>query len=307
MSFNDFVIYSHHRRLVCRASHYEEIAVYYGVLWTQLQIFSNGIASGSIIVEQKNPTTPSARENRIDEFELQYLVKLYGSYLSSGRLRKSTIFSEYQQYNVMTPSKLDFMFDVSFLCYVTTLIKAPFNTEEQAPNLLNVSVNSISQHSHVEPNEAMMHPFENVPLSHMRDCLGYRLNLRSDPAARYFLSHLHTLGMFNRLDLDPDLFKDTESDPMTYCSFPIPVMLDPSVNVETLVAAIESCLQDIDIAVNEVGFLLLTRRAWPTGFASEYGLNRLAKAISSWIFAEVRSFAHANKLSSLIFLFVSLG
>ena len=71
------------------------------------------------------------------------------------------------------------------------------------------------------------------------------------------------------------------------CSFPIPMGLEVSTEVETLVAAIEGCLSDIDLSVNEAGLLLLVRRFWPDGMLTEYALRRLSKALLAWILAEV--------------------
>ncbi|KIJ28067.1 hypothetical protein M422DRAFT_270702, partial [Sphaerobolus stellatus SS14] len=42
------------------------------------------------------------------------------------------------------------------------------------------------------------------------------------------------------------------------------------------------CLSDIDITVNEYGFLLLERRFEPTGVPSEYALSRLTTIILTW-------------------------
>ncbi|KAJ7172444.1 hypothetical protein C8R46DRAFT_149097 [Mycena filopes] len=70
------------------------------------------------------------------------------------------------------------------------------------------------------------------------------------------------------------------------CVFPIPLGLDLSTNVETLAAAVEACLADLDLSVNEAGFLLLMRKLWPNGMATEYSLKRLMRTIVTWILAE---------------------
>ncbi|KAK0459777.1 uncharacterized protein EV420DRAFT_1620288 [Desarmillaria tabescens] len=104
--------------------------------------------------------------------------------------------------------------------------------------------------------ESPDHPFEMLPLSHLRDVLGRDFDLHSDAIAKYLLSYLHHLG-------HPTLFDD-----------------NPNVN------SISSCLSDLDLSVNETGFLLLSRRLWPNGMASEYAVRRLTQAIISWVFAE---------------------
>ena len=69
--------------------------------------------------------------------------------------------------------------------------------------------------------------------------------------------------------------------------FRSPVGLDLSNEVETLAAAIEACLSDLDLSVNEVGLLLLTRRFWYDGMITDDALRRLTKCLISWILAEV--------------------
>ncbi len=126
-----------------------------------------------------------------------------------------------------------------------------------------------------------------LPLSHMRDVLGKDFNLHSDGIAKYLLTYLHHLGFFERVDRHPTLFDDNPNVNSISCSFPLPLGLDLSTDVETLFASVEACLSDLDLSVNETGFLLLSRRLWPNGMASEYAVRRLTQAIISWVFAEV--------------------
>jgi hypothetical protein len=100
------------------------------------------------------------------------------------------------------------------------------------------------------------------------------------------LNHLFHLSFFERLDLRQNITIDPVSDD-ALCVFPLPLGLDMSADVETLVASIETCLLDLDLSVNEFGFLLLVRKFWPNGLMSDYGLRRLARGILSWIIAEV--------------------
>ncbi|KDQ07904.1 hypothetical protein BOTBODRAFT_180257 [Botryobasidium botryosum FD-172 SS1] len=264
---------------------YEEVSIYHSILWTQLQILINGIASGSFIVEQKNPKTNAAKENMVDEFELQYLVRLYEAYLSSGRLPKSHAVEEFLRLESSSTSDHSIMFNWSLIVYITSLIRSPLHPTPEPifshpSGLLRVDS---PDHAEVITEE---HSFEVVALSHIRDALGYELNLFSDVAARHLLAHIHDVGLFQRSDLAPELFTKDSRLTEEYCTFPLPLSIDLSMNVETLVVAIESCLGDIDISVNEVGFLLLVRRCWPNCLTSEYASNRLAKLVASWIMAE---------------------
>jgi hypothetical protein len=268
---------------------YEEISVYYSVLWTQLQIMNNGVALGSIVIKQDKARFTSPRDNKIDEFELQYLVKLYETQLASATIPLSAAMESYLQESHLHPSKHAFMFDWSALVYISATIKSFHGVEKPSvstsPSLLNVDKPDIGLS---ENSGTPTQPFELVPVSHMRDALGYEFNMFSDAAARHTLCHLHQLGFFEREDLDPFLFRNKTGYEQIHCTFPLPLGLDISNDTETLVGAVEACLLDIDLSVNESGFLFLVRRLWPNGMTSEYAMRRLTRAVLGWIFAEVR-------------------
>ena len=105
---------------------------------------------------------------------------------------------------------------------------------------------------------------------------------------------MHHLGFLERCDSEA-LRIHADHSQEVQCCFPLPFGLDISVDVETLVAAIEGCLSDIDLSVNEIGFLLLVRRFWPNGMLSTYTFRRLAKAILQWILSEVSCFVVAAR------------
>ena len=265
---------------------YEEISVFFAVLWTQSQILNNGVALGSIVI-QKDSTFPSTKLDDPEKWELHYVLESCERHLASGRLPVSVAMDEYLQESHRNAVEQLMLFDWSNMAYISTVIKSSF--QESKPvfasrDLLNVNPPQMPAD---DENDAPRDHYELVSLSHMRDALGYELHLFSDAAAGYLLVHLHHLGFFNRQDLDPFLFATEFSSEEVACVFPIPQGLDLSTDVETLFAAVEGCLSDLDLSVNEQGFLLLVRRLWPNGMASEYALRRLAKNIVSWILAEV--------------------
>jgi hypothetical protein len=261
---------------------YEEVSVLYNILWTQSQLLANGVALGSIIIKSGGGNQANI------EFDLHHLVRSYEAHLSSNRLLLSPIMDEYMQENRLSASKHLLMFDWSILAYISTVIKSPHNTEKPSSNvsadLLNVSPSAATIESTADANP---HSFDVVSLSHMRDVLGYQFHIHSDTAARLLLSHLHHLGFFDRLDSEPTLFQEEAWHEQIYCNFPLPLGLDLSTDVETLVSAVEGCLSDLDLSVNEVGFLFLMRRLYPNGLASEYASRRLARSVLSWIISEV--------------------
>jgi hypothetical protein len=274
---------------------YEEISVFYSLLWMQLQLMNKGVALGSIVIKQKHAMTKRAKENIIDDFELQYLVSLYEVYLSSGRLSVSAATDEYLRDNRLSAVKHSIMYDWSNLVYITSVIKTPCETQkpfDSSPDLLNVTQpDAISWQA-----EGSSHPFEVVSLARMRDALGYEFHIYSDPAARLILFHLHHLGFFDRLDSEPTLFGGDAHPAQVSCIFPLPLGLDVSTCVETMVSAVEACLLDLDLSVNEVGFLLLVRKLWPNGMATDYAIRRLTRNVVSWVLAEVIYFIFAQDL-----------
>lgn len=266
---------------------YEEISVYLAVLWTQLQIMNNGVALGSIVIKQEKARFTKPKDNKVDEFELQYLVKLYETKLASATLPLSAAMENYLNESQLLASNHAFMFDWSALVHITATIKSFYGVEKASvstsPSLLNVNLPNIGLN---EKSDAPQ-PFELVPLSHMRDALGYEFNMFADAAARHTLCHLHQLGFFEREDLDPFLFRGKKELEQIHCTFPLPLGLDISTDIETLVGSVEACLLDIDLSVNEAGFLLLVRKLWPNGMTSEYAMRRLTRAVLGWVFAEV--------------------
>ncbi|KIY43409.1 hypothetical protein FISHEDRAFT_10379, partial [Fistulina hepatica ATCC 64428] len=268
---------------------YEQVSVLHAMLWTQLQILDNGIALGSIVVNEKGKgkEVEGMSTYQSVEFELHRVTAWCESLLKAGSLPVSGNVSEFLDRSRISASSHALMFDWSHLAYITTTIKSPFTVDtsmsvSSSPGFLNVE-------SPIYPDEDSggqsrgENPYEIASVGHMRDVLGHELAVHSDEAAKYLLSHLHQLGFFERLDSHPVLFTDTASDKSQYCIFPLPLGLDISMSVETLVSAIEACLDDVDLFVNEVGFLFLLRRFHPNGMLSDYAEKRLAKTVISWI------------------------
>ncbi|OAX44683.1 hypothetical protein K503DRAFT_196614 [Rhizopogon vinicolor AM-OR11-026] len=262
---------------------FEEISVSSAVLWTQLQIYHNGLALGSFTLAS------DGHGDKAEAFELQYLVELYEAYLSSGKLPVSSALGEYLQANRYNSSSLAIMFDWSTLAYIASTIKSSYGVQTPSNTSTDLRMsagNMVTQ----DENDTARHPFEVVTLGHLRDSLGYEFNMLSEGPARHCLSHLHKLGFFTCADF-PTYVLPRPAQSSQLCYFPLPLGFDLSAGVETLVSAIESCLSDLDLSVNEYGFLMMVRRFWPSGLASEYALRRLSHAVLSWIFAEDDSLA----------------
>ena len=265
---------------------YEEITVLHAVFWTQLQLLINGVAMGSVVVNSRY----GHQDNDITEFELHQVIRRYEDRLSFGWLTPSPTLNQYMEENCLEVSKHCILFDWSSLVFITSVIKTPHEAEEitttHSSQLLHVSRPEVSPKS---SHNTTTHSLEVVSLACMYDVLALKFCIRVDAAARFLLSHLHHLGLFDRLDLGSILFQGEGRLEHLRCNFPLPLGLDISTNVETLVSAVEACLTDLNLSVNEVGFLLLARKLSPDGMMSEYALRRITRSILSWITAEVSS------------------
>lgn len=234
----------------------------------------NGVASGSIIVEYSDLSSPIGRGNRVEEFELQNRVRLIEAYLASGRNIKVPAVQEHQRVQA-SGTEESIIYDWPLLVYIAAAVKSALQVEPA----------SILSPSDDQPLSSQSP--EVVSLAKIRDALATELNVNSDSAARHLLAHLHAVGLLRRVDRKLILFDRREDAPKVFCAFPLPLLLDTSVDVESLVATIEAGLEEIDLSVNEAVLLLVVRRCWPTIWASEYGLNRLAQALLSWLCTEV--------------------
>ncbi|KAF8212196.1 hypothetical protein K438DRAFT_1230880 [Mycena galopus ATCC 62051] len=265
------------------AMSHEEVSVFSAVLWTQIQIMTNGVSSGSIEILQNGRSAAHAKDHQVDSFELHLVASWCDALLLSGNLRVSIAMGDYLDLTKQQRPTHGIMYNWSNLVYIASTIKSPYPIPMASSDFLNVAQpESVNDEAAASPS----HPFEIVPIAHLRDILGYELLIHSDAAARLLLSHIHHLGFFSRLDMKQSLFDEDTFNKDTICVFPIPLSLDLSTNVETLAAAAEACLTDLDLSVNEAGFLLLIRKMWPSGMATEYSLKRLMRTIVNWILAE---------------------
>ena len=265
---------------------FEEINLLYTTMWTQLQLVTNGIALGSIVVLQNGKKTNHTKAHQLDEFELHRIVKWCETHLLHDKQPLSNALEDYLIENSLERGTHLLMFDWSSLVYICSLIKSP-------PPLLHISshihtdrLSDNQQNYSLNYRDGSPQPSEVVSLSHIRDIIGQEFNIRSDLIARILLSHLYQVGLFDLINHKPLLFDDGDIK-TTYISIPLPFGLDLSAEVETLISAVEVCLSDIDLSVNESGFLLLRRGLWPNGLVSEYTLRRLTRSIVAWILDEV--------------------
>jgi hypothetical protein len=263
--------------------HHEEKLICSDILWSQRQILSNGLALGSIIIEGGDEIS------KLFNLELQTLHDRFQAALLSQTSVPSEMLSGFFD-ECRFPSRTTLLFDWATLVFLATSARfadgpphdSTGNTLE--PFMGTRSDNSMSRH----------HTCDAIPLGLLCHNVATNFQIHLDIAAEMLLRQLHHVGLFELPEIrleTKDLLQYKES----LCLFALPLSLDLSANVETLIAAIEACLSDIDLSANEAGFLLLVRRVWPTEMSTEYTLCRLMKSVLGWILAEVRSFTFKFK------------
>ena len=268
------------------SSSYEEIATFLSVLRTQLHLLINGVAFGTLVVLQNGVQVAHDRNHDIKPFELHTTVKTCEELIDTGELVFSSMTQQFIEDTNMEMAKPSIMFDWSYLEYVTSAVKSSLPQKGDPHHLASEFLSINNPTYHPATPDRIAHPYVSAPLSHLRSILGLDFSLHSDQAAKFLLNQLHHLSFVEKQDRSAHSFQDLTLEKDVPCVFPLPLGLDLSTNVETLVCAVESSLSDLDLSINEFGFLLLTRRFWPSGLASEYSLKRLTRRIISWILDE---------------------
>ncbi|KAH9180668.1 hypothetical protein EDB89DRAFT_1920409 [Lactarius sanguifluus] len=244
--------------------HREELMICSDVLWSQLQILRNGLALGSVVIEGGDKASESFN------LELSSLLDRFRATSLSQTSILSDLLSDYFQES-RSPSRTTLLFDWSTLVFFVSSTK-----------LVDETPDTFARDTH----DSHLHSYDVVPLGILRDRLATHFQIRLDVAVEMLLGQLHHVGLFEL----PQIRSIEPGGWLRYqeslCLFSLPLSLDLSVNVETLVTAIEACLSDIDLSVNEAGFLFLIRRAWPTGMSTNYALRRLMKSVFCWILTE---------------------
>ena len=178
------------------------------------------------------------------------------------------------------------LYNWSLLSFIASLVKTPLDDESNIPlnsgGFLSASTNDPNEDDDTSPI------FEVVSFAHLRDVLGMELSITSDRAATELLRHLSCVGFFTRADSEPVLEEVMDELQTLKCTFPLPIALDMhNDHVETLVSSVEASLNDVSVTMNEIGFILLVRRCWPSTQHTEYALSRLARVVLRWIVTEV--------------------
>ena len=224
------------------------------MLWAQAEILQAGIASGTIVVQQAKTTTSDAPAYDIDPFELHFLIQLYEAYLNTTILPRSNPLQDH--YESRSGSLSGVIFTESLQAAVTSLMWTP-------------------PASAVDNDPAMPTPLS-ATRSLLLDMLERTLELRRAGTATLILDSICASGLSISEPLEPEV-----KDPIYIYS--LPTLADLSESIDVLVVAVEHCLQDRSLSVQEAGLLLCIRRCSPSRATTEYAVKRLGAALLSWM------------------------
>ncbi|KAI8094315.1 hypothetical protein BDF21DRAFT_91819 [Thamnidium elegans] len=239
-------------------------------------------------------------------------IDLCATYLNSGKCRGSTFLSDFYSNQLHSVdecilSKEEYLSHLSAMmkCLKTSFVNNNISatgsviqssaTDKRrsagdSRGFLQVSPNPFTAWDDEDDEFSEGHiPNEYLDRSTLLSWIVTNLNFRSRKAAEILLQHMCNLGLFERFDASAILFNydlTQQEEKTIQCVFPVPYAIDCSSTVESLINSIDACLQDVDLSINECGFLLLVRRCWPDPFMSSYTIERLIYAIVSWTFDE---------------------
>lgn len=248
---------------------------------------------------------------------LRRAIELCSHHINSNDCQASSFLADFRNNREWSQTAYECLLSrEDYLAHIGTMMKSltssidtTTTTNDASKDLLQVTPFTTTQHrlspsqdsSSSSSSDAIQPPSDIQPATNSildRDTLLSwtmdNLYIKSRKAGEILLQQMRNLGLFERYDASPILFTvdrwtrmDTSThDCQTLCIFPVPYAIDCSPHVETLINAVDSCLNDIDIAINECGMLLLTRRCWPDPFMSPYTCERLMVAILRWILLE---------------------
>ncbi|KAI9262295.1 hypothetical protein BDA99DRAFT_72373 [Phascolomyces articulosus] len=285
---------------------FEEVGLILNVLLLQDNILQCGIASGCLLISQSSDDPllvvppqlqPSMSDDDMERVStaspiLRNALSLCMKYILSGSCPTSRFLGSFysNRQHVMEECVLSKEEYLSHICAMMKSGVASAMVGEKHASMtsdyLQVDQWEDHHHQHNHEDDAWdTTPQEVIDRDAMLQWLMVNVRIKSHVATKIMLQHMRNLGLFERQDGTHMLFTLAEDQPVL-CIFPVPYAIDCMPTVESLVDAIEACLNDIDITINECGMLLLVRRCWPDPFISRYTCERLIYAILSWVFQE---------------------
>ncbi|KAI9256704.1 hypothetical protein BY458DRAFT_304271 [Sporodiniella umbellata] len=280
---------------------FEEVSTMLSVLLIQDNIIYYGVTAGSIMISDSEEVTSAHPYDTGSFYLVSQSIKVCIDYLSQCR----AFFSSYKPFQCLL-SQEDYLGHLGAMMksLKTTLFGNSSPTGYMSPGLDTrrsvgdsrgfLQVNPAPYLSWEDEEESFdEHVHEQLDRSLLLSWMMTNMGFKSRKATEMLLQHMRNLGLFERADGSPIVFSADESHLATQeenqpiaCLFPIPFAAHNSFTVESTINAIEACLSDVDLSINECGFLLLVRRCWPNNLTSNYSRERLIRAILQWVFDE---------------------
>lgn len=247
---------------------FEEISLIRSIFWLQNQALEHGINMSALQITGDR-----------DPFELHRTLEICQAYATPEMALLSPGLDRYiAEIPHMLPS-WSLWFTWPFLTYIVSSLKIPAQTSQQDAHDMSFTI-SIDDSENDVPDIS----YDSISMDYAYHILAYDFHIHSKTVAHMLISRLHLLGMLELTN--PELFQPPSK--VAECRFPVASAIDRSHDVEPLFAAIEGCLRELDLSLNEFAFLLLVRKAWPSAISTIYALDRLATAVVRWILSEVK-------------------
>ncbi|CAG8469783.1 6847_t:CDS:10 [Acaulospora colombiana] len=277
-SYYDPILISEERILTYN---YEELSIMATIFQMQNNILNNGLLAGCLMIKPEFQNPLSSKSERFEKFELQEAIALYESYLENGKVFLTSRSNEYWE-GVRRRCDLWIISSEDYLTHLASVIK--FGIESELTDV-HLSVNALVANLMPSADNNVVSPDGILNTKELIMWVRKQLGFHSDFSAKILLQQMANYGLLDRIDGYPILFDDANIEGINghECLFPLPFANECSPTVETLVASISACLSDVNVTVNECGFLLMTRRCWPDPYLSKYVLERLIYSIIEWV------------------------
>ncbi|CAG8570339.1 6834_t:CDS:10 [Dentiscutata erythropus] len=263
---------------------YEELSMMLTILQIQDNIMQNGILAGCLVIKKQNHDPLASTSEDFERFELQETIDLYKSYLDDSKLSLCSLSVEY--WNAIKKNYHPWMMLCEdYLAHIASVIKSSNHFEPSEQDYFDKHLSVYSAEANITPSQGTSNNSDRILASHeLIKWIQENMKFRSSFSTKVILQQLVNVGFLERIDGHPILFDEDDPEKnIVECSIPLPFATECSSTVETLLTAISSCLSDVNISINECGFLFMLRRCWPGPFMSKYVLERLVYSIIEWM------------------------
>ncbi|RIB13957.1 hypothetical protein C2G38_2097116 [Gigaspora rosea] len=264
---------------------YEELSMMLTILQTQDNIMQNGKLAGCLVIKKQNPLASTSED--FERFELQETIDLYKSYLDDGKLSLCSLSAEY--WNAIKKNHHPWMMLCEdYLAHIASAIKSSNYSEPSEQDYFDQHLSVYDAEANLTSSQGTSNNSDRILATHeLIKWVQENMKFRSSFSTKMILQQLVNIGFLERIDGHPILFDDDDPEKkIVECLIPLPFATECSSAVETLLTAISSCLSDVNISINECGFLFMIRRCWPGPFMSKYVLERLVYSIIEWMIDE---------------------